>query len=182
MVGCTEPGNAILNKFMIKVDKGVKEKLKFFVDIRAQLILCKYSSIKEGSVYYPRKVLNVRGILSCRLGEIEIGLSTEDHQTTHIFHIVGDGIRIPYDAILGEDFLISKRAKIDYMKREIVMGNVKLKFDDKILSEEKVREGSILLKARYKTVVKVPKNSEQLKTGLNSKTEALPGVFFLPKI
>ena len=46
----------------------------------------------------------------------------------HIFHIVGNGIRIPYDGILG-DFFISKRARIDYTKREIVMVNVKLKFD-----------------------------------------------------
>jgi len=40
----------------------------------------------------------VRGISSGTkrtLGEIEIGLSTEDHETKHIFHIVGDGIRIP---------------------------------------------------------------------------------------
>jgi len=157
----------------------VKEKLKFFIDMGAQLSLCKYSSIKEGSVYDPRKVVNVRGISSGTertLGEIEIGLSTEDHEMTHIFHIVGDGIRIPYDEILGEDFFISKRARIDYKNREIVMGNVNLKFDDKFLSDERVREGSIVLKARCETVVKVPTNSEQLKTGLISKTELLPGV------
>jgi len=56
------------------------------------------------------------------------------------------------------------------------MGNVKLKFYDKVLSDERVREGSIVLKARCETVVKVPTNSEELKTGLVSKTELLPGV------
>ena len=65
MVGCTEPGTAVLNTVTIKVDKGVKEKLKFLIDTGAQLSLCKYSSIKEGSVYDPRKVVNVRGISSC---------------------------------------------------------------------------------------------------------------------
>jgi len=61
------------------------------------------------------------------------------------------------------------------------MGNVKLKFDDKVLSEEGLSEGIIVLKARCDTVVKGTRNSEQLKTGLNSKTEALPGVFFYRK-
>jgi len=159
MVGCTEPGTAALNTVTIKVDKGVKEKLKLLIDTGAQLSLCKYSSIKEGSVYDPRKVANVRGISSGAertLCETEIGLNTEDHETTHIFHVVGDGIRISYDGILGEDFFISKRARIDYKKRENLMGYVKLKFDDKVLSDERVRAGSIVLKARCETVVKVP--------------------------
>lgn len=54
------------------------------------------------------------------------------------------------------------------------MGNVNLKFDDKVLSDERVREGSIVLKVRCKTVVKVPTNSKELKTGLISKIELLP--------
>jgi hypothetical protein len=40
------------------------------------------------------------------LGEIKMGFSTENYATTHIFHIVGDAIRIPYDGILGKDFII----------------------------------------------------------------------------
>jgi hypothetical protein len=56
------------------------------------------------------------------------------------------------------------------------MGNVKLKSDDKVLSDERVGEGSIVLKARCETVVEVPMNSVELKTGLISKTELLPGV------
>jgi hypothetical protein len=105
----------------LQVDKGVKENLKFLVDMGAQLNLCKYTSIKEGSVYDPKRVVNVRGI-SCRtertLGEIEMGLSTENYKTTHIFHIVGDGI-------LGQDFFESKSTRIDYKKREIIMRDMR---------------------------------------------------------
>ena len=43
------------------------------------------------------------------------------------------------------------------------MGDVKLEFDDKILSDERVKEMNIVLKARCETVVKVPTNSEELK-------------------
>jgi hypothetical protein len=55
---------AALNTVTLQVDNGVKEKLKFFIHTGAQLRLCKYTSIKEGSVYDPKRVVNVRGISS----------------------------------------------------------------------------------------------------------------------
>jgi ribosomal protein L5 len=73
----------------------------------------------------PKRVVNVRGISSSterKLGEIEMGLSSENYESIHIFQIVGDRIRIRYDGILGKDFFISKKARIDYKKREIIMG------------------------------------------------------------
>lgn len=179
MVGCTELATAALNTVTLQVDKGVREKLRFLIDTGAELSLCKYASIREGSVYDPTRVVNVRGISSCTertLGEFEMVLSTENYETAHTFHIVGDGIRIPYDGILGQDFFENKRAKIDYKKREMIMGDVRLKFDDKSLSREQVREVRTVLKPRCETVVRVSTNSEELGTGLISKTELLPGV------
>jgi hypothetical protein len=107
------------------VNRGDKEKLRVLVDTRAPLSLCKYDSIKQGSVDDPGKGVDVRGISSSTertLGETEMNLSTADYETTHIFHVVGDGIRIPYDAISGQDFFESKKAKIDFKNRETVMG------------------------------------------------------------
>jgi hypothetical protein len=56
------------------------------------------------------------------------------------------------------------------------MGNVRLKFDNRVLSDKRVKEMSIVLKASCETVVKVLTNSEELKVGLISKTELLPGI------
>jgi len=53
MVGCTEAATAALNTVTLQVHKGAKEKFKFLIDTGAQLSLCKYISIKEGSVYDP---------------------------------------------------------------------------------------------------------------------------------
>jgi hypothetical protein len=64
-------------------------------------------------------------------------LSTEHYETTHTFHIVGDGIRIPYDGIIDQDFFESKRTRIDYEKREIITGDVRLTFDDMIFKRIK---------------------------------------------
>jgi hypothetical protein len=56
------------------------------------------------------------------------------------------------------------------------MGNVRLKFDDRVLSDKQVKQMSIVLKASCETVVKVSTNSEELKVGLVSKMELLPGI------
>ena len=79
-----------------------------------------YTSIIEGSVYDPRTVLNIISISSYTertLVETEMGLITENYETKHNFHIVGDRIRIPYGGVLGQDFFITKSARIDYNKR-----------------------------------------------------------------
>jgi hypothetical protein len=39
MVGCTEPATAALNKIMLQVGKGMREKLKFLIDTGAQMSL-----------------------------------------------------------------------------------------------------------------------------------------------
>jgi hypothetical protein len=56
------------------------------------------------------------------------------------------------------------------------MGDVKLKFDDRVLLDKQAKEINIALKARCETVVKLSTNSEELKVGLVSKTELLPGI------
>ena len=119
MVGCTEAATAALNTFTLHVDKGAKDKLKFLIDTGAQLSLCKCDSIKERSVYDPQRIVNVRGISSGTertIGETEMKLSAENHKTTHVFHTVSDGIRIPY-GWYTRSRLFRKRAKIDYKKR-----------------------------------------------------------------
>jgi hypothetical protein len=129
----------------LKVDEGGRGTLKFVVHTGAQVSLCKYGSIQEGSVYDPKRVINVRGISSGTertLGEIEMRLRTGNNETTHVFHVVGNGIRIPYDGILGQDFT-SKKAQIDFQGREI-MGDVKLKFDDKVRSGEQEKQITVV--------------------------------------
>jgi hypothetical protein len=84
MVGCTEPATAALDTVTLKVEGGWAT-LKFLVDTDAQVSLCKYGSIQGGSVYDPRRVINVRGISSGTertLGEIEMSLRTGYYETT----------------------------------------------------------------------------------------------------
>jgi hypothetical protein len=72
-------------------------------------------------------------------------LSTETHETDHKFQIAGDGINIPCDGLLGKDFFENKKAKIDYERREIVMGDERIQFDDNSLVKEQGAETVVTL-------------------------------------
>jgi hypothetical protein len=123
VVGCTEPATAALDTVTLNVDEGGRETLKFLVDTGAQVSLCKYGSIQEGSVYDSKRVINVRGISSGTeraLSEIEMSLRTWNYEMKHVFHVVADGIRILYDGILEQDFFTSKKAQTDFQRRELL--------------------------------------------------------------
>jgi hypothetical protein len=57
------------------------------------------------------------------------------------------------------------------------MGDAIVKFDDRDIIDKQDKGINIVLKARCETVVRVPTNSAELKTGLISKTELLPGIY-----
>jgi hypothetical protein len=153
--------------------------MRFLIDTGAELCLCKYSSIKEGISYDTRKTLNVKGISDSiikTLGELNIGLCTKGHKMEHPFQIVGDGIDIPYDGILGKDFFERKGAKIDYSQRQVIMGKVRVKFDTDVEVDKEVKTVYVTVKPRSETIVSLPTDSPELKTGVLGKRELIPGV------
>ena len=99
---------------------------------------------------------------------------TLTHETTHLFHAVGDYFDFRYDGILGQDFWKCKRATIDYCNRVITMGEVVLNFDDK--PDETTDINHVLtLKSRTESIVRLPTKSKGL--GVISKSELVQGVY-----
>jgi hypothetical protein len=175
----TRAAGSPLDTVTLSVDVGERNKLRFLIDSGADLCLCKHGSLKEGTVYNSARSVNVKGISNAiekTLGEVMLKLSTETHETDHKFQIVGDGINIPCDGLLGKDFFENKKAKIDYERREIAMGDVRIQFDDNSLVKEKGAETVVTLKPRCETIVGLPTVSGEMETGLVSKTELAPGI------
>jgi hypothetical protein len=67
-----------------------------------------------------------------------MGLSAENYEKNAHLSYFWRRDTNSVDRILDQEFFISKRTRIDYKKREIIMGDVRLKFDEKILSGEQV--------------------------------------------
>jgi hypothetical protein len=149
------------------------------IDAGAKLCLLKYSSIKDGTVYRPDTALSVRGIsneIERTLGDVNAKLRVVNYETEHRFQVIGDVINIPYDGILGKDFFESKQATVDYVRKEIVMGKVILKFDKERQPETSNKEVQISLKPRCEMIVKLHTRTKELETGLIDRIEIAPGV------
>jgi hypothetical protein len=120
----------------------------------------------------------VRGISSeieRTLGEVNAKLTVGNYETEHKFQVIGDGINIPYDGVLGKHFFESRQATIDYMRKEMIMGKVALKFDKERQPEKSDNEFWVVLKPRCETIVKLQTRSRELETGLIDRTEIAPG-------
>jgi hypothetical protein len=63
-----------------------------------------------------------------------------DYETEHKFQVVGDML---YDGILGKDFF---EEKINYMRKEIILGKFVLKFDKERQPERSNKEVRVILK------------------------------------
>jgi hypothetical protein len=152
-----------LNTVKGKMNIGVKDEM-VLVDTGAELCLLKHSSLKEGTVYNPSTTINVRGIsneIERTLGEVNAKLIVGNYETEHKFHAVGSGMNIPCDGILGKDFFESKQATIDYVRKEVTMGKVALKFDKDQKTRAPNKEILVVLKPRSETIVKLPTKSNE---------------------
>jgi len=153
------------------------EKLKFLIDTGAEISIVKGASLNPGFNYEPTKGINVRGISNALLkteGTVILKIFTPTHETTHTFHIMGDGFDCQYDGILGQDFWTDKRATINYCDRTITMGEVLINFDNetnKVVNETH----RLTLKTRTENIVRLPTKSRG--HGIISKREIVPGVY-----
>jgi hypothetical protein len=62
------------------------------------------------------------------------------------------------------------------MQKEIIMGKVRLRFDDNRQTKELDKEVRAVLQPRCETVIKLPTRSKEFETGLIENTEIAPGV------
>ena len=101
-------------------------KLKFLVDTGAHIsvILMKPDIIKSGTRIYHDDLLNITGVgkgTALRtLGYSLLHVEPFDTQVGHKFHLIKDeSHNIPFDGILGHDFLQTHEALIDYKNQQL---------------------------------------------------------------
>jgi hypothetical protein len=146
------------------------------LDKGAEISIVKDASLRPGIDFRPNKGINVKGIANTVLkteGTVTLKLLTQTHETTHTFHVMGDGFDCRYDGILGRDFWEDKKANITYCDRQIVMEDMTVKFDPKITLEREPHK--LVLKARTESIVGLPTKSRG--PGLISNRDITWGVF-----
>ena len=151
-------------------------KLKFLIDTGAEISVVKSTRLKPGFSYEPTKGINVRGISNSLLkteGTTTLKLFTPTHETTHVFHAMGNNFGCQYDGILGQDFWKNNRATINYCDCTITMDDVIMSFDNQA-NKTKNESHKLTLKTRTESIVQLPTKCKGL--GIISKREIIPGV------
>jgi len=101
-------------------------------------------------------------------------LFTPTHETTHLFHIMGDSFDCRYGGILGQDFWKGKRATLDHCRCTITMNEVTMNFDketDRITG----KTHKLTLKSRTECNVQLHNKSKEL--GIIPKEEIILWVY-----
>jgi hypothetical protein len=118
-----------LDTVTIGVDLGKTGKLRFLIDTGDEISIVRGIKLKPEVRFEPTNGISVKGISDVLLrteGTVLLKLFTSTHETTHLFHVMGEDFGCLYDGILGRDFWKDKGATIDYCNRVIVMGEIVL--------------------------------------------------------
>jgi len=80
--------------------------MRFLIDTGAEISVVKCTSLRPEISYESTKGISIKGISSSCLrteGTARLKLSTPTHETTHVFHVMGNDFGYQYDEILGQD-------------------------------------------------------------------------------
>jgi hypothetical protein len=110
---------------------GNENKQTLLLDTDADLSVIKSSSLQPGIKCPPKGGIKIKGISNAIMktkGTIMLKLFTDTHENTHSFHVVGNEFGNKYDGILGRDFFEDKQSIINYCNRQVLVGDVVVKF------------------------------------------------------
>lgn len=97
----------------------IKNQTSFLVDTGADISLIKLRQLKDNTKCYENNPISLKGIdnnsspistICCTFIDIMI----ENQLINHCFHVVHDDFPIPFDGIIGNDFIKKYRCSINY--------------------------------------------------------------------
>jgi hypothetical protein len=96
-----------LDTITVGVDLGKTGKLRFLVDTGAEISIIRGTRLQPEVDFEPANGISVKGISDALLrteGTVLLRLFTLTHETTHLFHVMGENLGCSYGGILGQDF------------------------------------------------------------------------------
>jgi len=166
-----------LDTVIVRFDLSKTEKLNFLIDTEAEISIISGTSWRRGFNYEPTQGINVTGLSNALLkteGTIILKLFTPTHETTHLFHIIGDSFDCRYGGILGQDFWKGKRVTLDYCSRTIIMGEVTMNFDN---NTDRITGKTHKLNVKSITECIVQLHNKSKKLGIITKKEIILWVY-----
>lgn len=148
----------------------------FIVDCGSDISIMKASKIKRAQIYYPSLKCDIIGIGQgnvSTMGTTNTNILLNGNKIPHKFHIVEDNFPIPTDGIIGRDFLINYRCKIDY---EAWLLKVTIDFETFEIPIINNGERPTILPARCETIKQIV-NANLTEDSVVFSQEVAPGIF-----
>ena len=162
--GCKEHCKSDLDTETVTVDLSKTGNLKFLINTGAEISVLKGTSLRPACSYESTKGINIKGISSSLLrteGTTRLKLFTPAHETTHVFHVMGNDFGCQYDGILSQDFRKNNRATVNYCDRTVTMDEVIMSFNNEV-SKAKSKSHKLTLKTRTESMVQLSKMKHRL--------------------
>lgn len=149
--------------------------IKILIDTGADISLIKANVLKSTTVI-DTETIKINGITSDQISSIgkletDIYLSI-DKKLTHTFHVIPEGIILPFDAIIGLDFIGKFAAILDYSKWELTI-NTPFTLTLPIFNGPK--KSTLVIPPRSEAIRKIPFEVEA--DVLIHKREIIKGVY-----
>lgn len=158
----------------LKCNEGAKTDVKFLIDSGSQISMIKLSSVKKGTKFDPSGRIRIKGITKEvveTIGTVLLHLQVGKLQIVHKFQLMGEGIDIPYDGLIGNDLWKQQKAIVDYEKHKVFIKGKQIP----ILTLEEPK--SCTLVGRSEQIIRMRVASTHLTEGLVCRQELLPGVY-----
>lgn len=102
------------------LDTCKQANLKFIIDTRARYSIIKYSDIRKGTIV-TKDDFKIYGLIRDQhvtaIGKMSANIALDEILLKHTFFIIQEEIYVPYNGILGADFLSKFNAEIQYSKK-----------------------------------------------------------------
>lgn len=157
-------------------------QFKFLVDTGASISLIKTPKLKQvkNLFYNPNDTVLLNGLsvngLVDTVGSISIPFKFFDHEVPIKFYIVRDNTNVPFDGLIGNDFLLHQKAQINYEKSALTIKD--LPFPLKIHFSANIdEENCYYLPPRSETIVEVGILNKNISEGLSPEIQLCTDVY-----
>lgn len=153
--------------------------LILLVDTGANNSIIKAHSLNNQTVFYDSEKLTIKGIdvkteYTKTCGFTFLNFNVSDNKFTNKFHVINTPSNIPYDGLLGSDFLKSYNVQINYSNNQMTLQKRSNSFSIPI---HKINNEQYTLSPRSETLVEIQINNPEIKEGIIPEMEILDGVY-----
>lgn len=156
-------------------------EFKFLIDTGAGTSLIKSPKLQKiNSICDPSDTMSFTGLCANAsvhsIGTVELNLKVYDETFPAKFHVIQQESNIPFDGIIGNDFLEIQQANIDFEKRELRIKS--LPFPIVLnLNLNPNQSGSYFLNPRSETLIEVDILNDGVTEGITPEISICKGVY-----